>query len=162
MNKIDNRFIILGIVAAVTLVGAVGLAFLFVGQTEPAAAGVLSADSMAYDFGSIPITGGVVSYVFKISNTGAGNLKLSDISTSCMCTSVILETTDSVSPRFGMHNNPAFWSKILKKGESAKLIVTFDPMAHGPNAVGPVTRVVRVKTNDSQYQTFTITANVVR
>ena len=109
---------------------------------------------------------GLVTHNFAIENSGDGSLKISGIKTSCMCTSAIFEYNGERSPKFGMHNNPAFWSKEIEPGQSADLEVTFDPNAHGPNATGPVTRVVFVFTNDggtnNQETKFIFSANVIK
>lgn len=160
-RKIDSRFIILGTAAFVLIVGGVIFGSL-AGTKDQAIVAQTISDQTHYDFGNISIRGGVVSYTFQIINNSAGDLKLSNISTSCMCTSAVLEYDGRVSPRFGMHNNSAFWSETVAPSKTARLKVTFDPMAHGPNALGPVTRTVSLKTNNGGQYKFTITANVVK
>ena len=127
---------------------------------------IMDVASTRYDFGDIKIDGGLVSHKFEIKNTGKGELKFSDISTSCMCTSAYFEVNGEKSPKFGMHKNPTFWSQKLAPGEMGTLEVIFDPMAHGPDAIGPITRSVSVYSNDNGQKnvksTFTFTANVIR
>ena len=52
----------------------------------------------------------------------------------------------------------------VPSGETAIINVVFDPLFHGPNSTGPVTREVVVKTNDSKNQeiVFVLTADVVK
>lgn len=126
---------------------------------------IFEAAETRYDFGDIEIAGGLVRHNFKIANAGAGELKLSNIKTSCMCTSAVLRAGNEESPEFGMHNNSTFWSQKLGAGESAELEVIFDPMAHGPDAIGPITRTVSILANDSGQNVqkiFTFTANVIK
>lgn len=82
-----------------------------------------------YDFGKIKKTSGVVSAVFEIENHGREPLILSDISTSCGCTTAELNVTE------------------LGFDEKAKLTVYFDPNFH-KEPLGKITRSVFVKTND--------------
>lgn len=136
------------------------------GESEIA---TMQLDSTRYDFGDIKIDGGLVKHVFEIKNTGPGELKLSNIETSCMCTSAYLEVNGQKSPKFGMAShgtNPTFWSEKIVPGQTGTLEIIFDPMAHGPDAIGPVTRVVSVYSNNggkSNVKTeFVFTANVIR
>ncbi|HKZ35790.1 MAG TPA: DUF1573 domain-containing protein [Patescibacteria group bacterium] len=116
----------------------------------------------SFDWGTIGINDGIVEKTFTITNNGAGPLKLAGVVTSCMCTTAQVKTSDSLSPAFGMHQKSS-WSEQVEPGQSADLIVAFDPAFHGPSGVGAITRIVTVDTNDaSQPQlSFTLTANVV-
>ena len=82
---------------------------------------------LTYDFGEIPVSPSV-AYIYAIENTGTADLHLSDLVTSCGCTTA--ELTSSVIP----------------PGQRADLRVVFDPGFH--ETVGPVTRVVWVMTDD--------------
>ena len=41
-----------------------------------------------------------------------------------------------------MRNNPTNWIKTVGPGEPFSVYVEFDPMAHGPDKVGPIRRSV--------------------
>jgi len=101
------------------------------------------------DLGEVSVRGGVVTTEFEISNAGTGNLIFRDMETSCACTSATVIAHGKEGPRFGMrmHGNPVGWSLVLKPGERAKLKVYYDPARH-PDLRGPVTRVVRLYSND--------------
>lgn len=167
-QKKDNRMIVFSVAAGVLILGGIILGVVMSSQEGSNGDGVakLAIDSSRYDFGTISMSDGLATHTFKITNDGTADLKLSKISTSCMCTSAILEVDGDRSPKFGMHNNPAFWSEKIKPGQSADLEVTFDPNAHGPNATGPVTRTVTFYSNDngqsSVKSSFTFTANVIK
>ena len=163
-NNFDSRLKILLVAVGVVIVGVVAAALLLDQKTivPTASAGSLTSDSNAYDFGNISIQGGVVSHGFQLKNDGDQGLELSDLSTSCMCTKAVLTVAGQSSPVFGLHNNPLFWRQTLGPGQTADLAVRFDPLAHGPDAIGPVTRTVKMMVNKSAWKTFTITANVVR
>jgi len=86
-------------------------------------------DTLSHDFGTI-IEGEIVLYYFEYENTGEGDLVISDVETTCGCT-----TPD--------------WSReALKSGERSQLKVIFDtkgrlgtqikPMAVRTNGLTPV------------------------
>ncbi|OGL72159.1 hypothetical protein A3D69_01290 [Candidatus Uhrbacteria bacterium RIFCSPHIGHO2_02_FULL_54_11] len=55
-------------------------------------------------------------------------------------------------------------SETIPAGETAVLLVNFDPNAHGPAATGPITRTVTMRTN-SQSQPeirLTFSGNVIK
>lgn len=121
-----------------------------------------------FDFGDVSMANGKVSQTFKIKNEGDADLKLSNIHTSCMCTTATLKVNGKKSPAFGMQGHgatAAFWRETLKPGETADLDVVFDPNAHGPDATGPITRAIYLHSNDGGKEdvqsTIMFTANVI-
>ena len=120
-----------------------------------------------FDIGDIPIRGGNVDAKFSFKNTGDETLKLTHGSTSCMCTEAVVQLSNGeMSPRIKMpgHGSSGKMKMELAPGEEATLTATFDPMAHGPNAIGPITRDVILKTNsktDPQIR-FTFSGNVIK
>jgi alpha-D-ribose 1-methylphosphonate 5-triphosphate diphosphatase PhnM len=69
-----------------------------------------------------------VAHVFAVQNTGTIDLKISNLVTSCGCTTAELS------------------SRVIPPGQRADLIVTYDPDFH--TAEGPVVRLVWFATND--------------
>lgn len=116
-----------------------------------------------HNWGDIGINDGKVTTDFTVKNTGTSTLKIHDIVTSCMCTSAQFFTADGTSPVFGMHTESNYVVRIAP-GENAKLTVTFDPLYHGPDALGPITRTVTMATNDLANPTlgFFLTGNVIK
>ena len=163
-NNFDPRFKIIGASLVATVIVVVALAWFFKpAPNQPGVdSGSLQPSVTSYDFGDVPIRGGTVSYDFLLKNVGQTEVVISGISTSCMCTNAVLTVAGQRSPTFGLHNNPLFWSTEIGPEQTAELTVTFDPLAHGPDAIGPVTRVIKVVTKEPKTQTFTVTANVVR
>lgn len=100
-----------------------------------------------FDWGNIDYGGGDVIAEFDIKNSGAAPLSLSEVSTSCMCTTAQVIINGQNSPFFGMHQKSS-WVGRIPVGGQAKLKVVFDPAFHGPQGVGPVTRQVVMTTND--------------
>jgi hypothetical protein len=100
-------------------------------------------DRESHDFGNIDIFGGKVSTDYILTNEGAEDVTVTAAVTSCMCTEGEI---DGVS--FSMHNNPAM-SVVIPAGSQRTLTAIYDPLAHGPDGVGPVTRQLMLKTNSS-------------
>lgn len=103
-----------------------------------------------YNAGTVSMSDGLVEKIFEIKNVGQGNLKISDIKTSCMCTTAILEINEETSPQFDMHSSNLFWSEKLEPGEIGLLKVVFDPSFHGPQGTGSVVRTISIFSNDSE------------
>jgi hypothetical protein len=101
-----------------------------------------------FDWGDIDIQGGLKdSPLFKFKNDGDGDLIIKTASTSCMCTTATVTLKDStISPAFGMHE-AINWGGVVAPGEEFTVKVVFDPLAHGPDAVGPIDRFVTITTS---------------
>lgn len=98
-----------------------------------------------YDMGDVPINGGIITKEYEVKNTSSETLKIKKITTSCMCTEAKVILGDRETRYFGMEGhgriNPSVNLEI-GSGETAKVIVNFDPAAHGPQGTGPFDRVV--------------------
>ncbi|MBI2405440.1 DUF1573 domain-containing protein [Candidatus Microgenomates bacterium] len=103
------------------------------------------------DWGEIQINGGIVTREFEIKNTSERSIKLKKIVTSCMCTTAAVKIGEESTRFFGMEmsgdKNPPVNMEI-DAGEVAKIIVKFDPAAHGPQGVGPFERIVWLTFSD--------------
>ena len=106
-------------------------------------------NGMSYDWEEIDIEGGTVNHKFAFKNDGDEDLVLKGAVTSCMCTTATLELPNGeFSPAFGMHQIGQ-WAYAIKPGEEFKMDVVFDPMAHGPEATGPIQRSIYLVTSSS-------------
>jgi len=116
-----------------------------------------------HDWGEININDGNVTKVFKIKNTGSGALKLANVITSCMCTTAQVQINDKKSPSFGMHSKSS-WLGEVAPGSEANVLIEFDPLFHGPNGVGAISRQISLETNDPKKLkiTFNVLGNVIR
>lgn len=116
-------------------------------------------EPLSWDFGDIPRS--AVSHTFTVTSVGTEPLTLTAISTSCSCTSAILYANGRTSPTFGMMGNPTGWSETLSPGQTANLVVQYDPNVH-PDT-GPIVRDIYVRSNaaSSPEVALEITANVV-
>jgi hypothetical protein len=101
----------------------------------------LDLPSDQHDFGYIPEQPDV-AHVFAVQNTGEADLEISNLVTSCGCTTAKLS------------------SSVIPPGQRADLTVVFDPDYHETS--GSVTRLVWFKTNDvtQPWAELRITANV--
>ncbi len=125
--------------------------------------------TMPSNLGTIPIGGGKVSTKFSFQNTGNSTLAILNGQTSCMCTVAnIQKKWESLSPTITMPMGQGSTSTLLNitlaPGETADLIAIFDPMAHWPNAIGPIKRDVILMTDSKETPEirFSFLGNVVR
>jgi hypothetical protein len=165
-SNTDKKFITAVVVATALLIfGGVYLTSNMGGvsqiQANPEAKA--SVKETAHDWGEIGIDEGNVEKTFEIENMGSETLALSNVITSCMCTTAQLSFNGNESPLFGMHTKSAYVLE-LPPNETASLKVVFDPAYHGPSGLGPITRQVEVQTNDADRTklNFSLTAYVVR
>lgn len=77
-----------------------------------------------YDFGKVSVDGGKVSHVFNFTNTGDGNLVITNAKADCGCT------------------KPIYSDEPVAPGKSATVKVTFVP-----NGSGHFTKKVTLTTN---------------
>jgi len=109
-----------------------------------------SPEPLIYDWGDINIAGGNVTKTFTLRNDETQPLLLTGAVTSCMCTTAVFTLQDgSKSPSFGMQGGEE-WSYEVQPEETFEVTVIFDPMAHGPNATGPIARTVNVISKSDQ------------
>ncbi|MDP3987879.1 MAG: DUF1573 domain-containing protein [Candidatus Levybacteria bacterium] len=120
----------------------------------------------SFDFKDVKYSGGNAKHGFKIKNSGTKDLTIANMVTSCMCTKVYLQAGNIKSPEFGMKgmSSDSSWKGVVKPGEEAQVVADFDPTAHGPQGVGPISRIVSFETNDPDhpYVEFTFNAVVVK
>lgn len=130
---------------------------------------ILVTTAMPANLGNIPIKGGKVSTKFSFQNTEKSSLIVLKGQTSCMCTVAnIQKVWASLSPTItmpmGQGNNGTRLDITLAPGETAELVAIFDPMAHGPDAVGPIKRDVTLTTDSTETPEikFSFLGNVVK
>ena len=142
MKKILSLFVLV-----LTLVGCDA-----VNQVDaPTLSGLVETESeLFYDFGDVNIEGGFVDTTFSFVNDSDEDLTVVSLATSCGCTRAEVVLNDgSKSPVFGMHTKTE-WNEVVPAGESFEVLVTYDPMAHGPDAVGPISRSVIMTTSSEE------------
>ncbi len=138
-----NKYIIGTIIVAAGLIFAVSY-FGNKGETTKAAASVTSPLVVLeepYDFKEIDIFGGKVSTTYTLKNEGTEDITITRAETSCMCTE-----GEIAGLVFGMHGSEVK-AVVIPAGAEEEVKVTFDPLAHGPEGTGPITRELMLKTN---------------
>jgi len=158
---------IIWIIAATVLI--LGVAIYFGTRTNPTNQVTSSSqvsilmDADSHDWGTIDYSGGIVSKTFSIKNTSDTTLQLYEVKTSCMCTTAQLKTPETTSRKFKMHDKTTDVIEV-KPGETADLLVEFDPAFHGPSGVGPITRTITMSTNSTKDSVlkFNLTGTVVK
>src|SRR3972149_5572640 len=111
-------------------------------------AGDLFAEETFYDFKTIRMKDGKVSYSFNVINKGESDLVLERVTTSCMCTVAYVVNGENKKGPFGMPGHGGSVPKVndtIKAGEAREIEVVFDPNAHGPAGVGLIERVVQLE-----------------
>lgn len=104
-----------------------------------------------FDLGDVPINGGIVTKEYEVKNTAGETLKLKKVATSCMCTMAKVVFGDKETKFFGMEGHGDKNAPVnleIPSGQSARVVVNFDPAAHGPEGVGPFERIVWLTFSD--------------
>lgn len=121
-------------------------------------------DSLSYDWGDVSIADGTVSRSFAFRNDGDSDLVIRNATTSCMCTTASFDLPDGTSsPDFSMQMNGAStkWATSIAPGEEFSIDITFDPMAHGPDGVGPIQRSITFPTSASNMKNEDVEVRVM-
>ncbi len=114
---------------------------------------------VSYDWGNINIKGGDVKHTFTLKNTSDEPLYLKSIFTSCVCTKARFRLPDeSISPSYGMSNNASYWAAEIKPNETFDVEVTFDPLYHGAQTTGPISRSISIINSSKNDSVFELTA----
>ncbi|MBI5370299.1 DUF1573 domain-containing protein [Candidatus Uhrbacteria bacterium] len=136
-------------------------------QAEAVGSGSLRVSEQRWNIGDVPMSGGISTKQITLTNDSSAPVEITNLQTSCMCTTAQLVHADgSKSGLKGMvgHGGSSSLSETIAPGEEAQLLVRFDPNAHGPSGVGPITRDVVLETNSASQSkiTLTFTGNVIK
>ncbi|MBM2820308.1 MAG: hypothetical protein HW405_68 [Candidatus Berkelbacteria bacterium] len=116
----------------------------FYSQSDPNKPIVL-VDEKIYDFGKTN-TKDTKEHEFLIKNVGKNDLVLSQITTSCDCTSAyIIDSSGNTSPRFNMHIQ-SDWKISIKPSDTVKIKAVYEPKVMP--TTGSVERIISLATND--------------
>lgn len=163
-----NKTTVIGIAIAIVVLGGIVWIARPNSQTNSTASlssntnGMLAAEEMSFDFGTISMAAGKVKHAFKIKNADNEPVVIGKMYTSCMCTTAVLLIDGK---RFGPYGMPGhgFLPKIneaIDAGKEATVEVVFDPAAHGPAGVGRIQRTITIENNAGQPLEFGFTALV--
>lgn len=122
----------------------------------------LVSSEKTFDFGIVSMAKGTVSHSFTLKNTGNTPIKVTNISTSCMCTEAILVNGASRKGPFGMpgHGGLSKVNETIDPQQEVTVEVFVDPAAHGPQGTGPAKKVVVIETNSSVIPTLKLELDI--
>jgi hypothetical protein len=111
-----------------------------------------------HDFGDIDIFAGKVRTDYTLMNEGTEDVTVRSAQTSCMCTEGVIGGLS-----FGMHESDVK-DVVIPAGGKQTLTAIYDPLAHGPNGTGKVTRELMLATNSEVTPVIKVkfSANVVK
>lgn len=98
------------------------------------------------DMGNIKVSDTKTEEI-SLENTGEKTLQISNVYTSCGCTSAQIVINNEESPIFSMHGNPA-WMGEIEPGGKATLKVIYEPSKMPVQ--GEVERTIFFRTNDPE------------
>lgn len=129
--------------------------------------GVLTVEESSWNFGTIPMSEGIVTKDVQVSNGSSEPVTITNLETSCMCTTAqVIHEDGRKSSMKGMvgHGTTSNISETINPGEIATIQVRFDPNAHGPLATGPIMRSVTLSTNSTRQGDISLSfsGNVIR
>jgi hypothetical protein len=150
-DRFKLGFVMMGLAALALVAGCADSVDTDSSEDLAMESGFLAAEAdLFYDFGPVNIEGGLVDHTFSLANEGEEDLMIYSLVTSCMCTEAEVILSDgTTSPAFGMHGSEA-WSASVAPGDVFEVRVIYDPMAHGPNAVGAINRSVIMTTSSQE------------
>ncbi|KKR88826.1 MAG: hypothetical protein UU85_C0001G0009 [Candidatus Wolfebacteria bacterium GW2011_GWA2_42_10] len=169
----NKNIIIIAIIVILVIGGLIWFLSFGTSRQNSGAVNVISnsalvAEEPAFDFGTIPMADGNAFYKFKLKNEGNEKIIIKKVYTSCMCTTaVIIDENGKELGIFGMpgHGGGLSAANIeVKNGESIIVEAVFDPVAHGPEDIGKVKRLIYLETNSKINPTLqlSIEANVIK
>ena len=120
-------------------------------REAPANRPVISVMPESYDFGDVSQSNGEVSTLFEIANTGATDLIINKLETSCGCTSASIIYKEKEGPVFSMpghgEKSPTDWQIVIPAGEKANLKAYYNPSIH-KDFRGTAIREIYIFSND--------------
>lgn len=121
---------------------------------QQASTASLKASESFFDFGEIPMSGGVVETQYKLTNTGTEPVTIGKVYTSCMCTTATLTESDgSEKGEFGMPGHRGLLARAdstVAPGKSVTVTAIYNPAAHGPSGVGLAERSIYLETDSKE------------
>jgi hypothetical protein len=155
-----NKYVLgaIGIIIIAFLVFAADTASDKKAEKNKQVASAITTEKTSHNFGDIDIFGGKVSAAYTLKNEGSEDVDIISAVTSCMCTEGEIGEL-----KFGMHGATGGRATI-PAGSEETLTAIFDPMAHGPEGTGEITRQLTLKTNSTETPEIEVRfeANVVK
>lgn len=117
---------------------------------------VIELTESSFDFGKVNNID-VQNHEFTVKNIGKSDLFLSQITTSCDCTSAYVIQDGNTSPRFNMHIN-SNWQTSIKPNETVQVKAVYDPKVMPEE--GKIERFVIMATNDPNKPKLELKLNI--
>lgn len=138
-----------GVIAAMAAVVALAKFTAGTAQTPSVTVGEVRADAAEFNFGNVSMKNGIVTHIFNLANSGSGAVAVRRVYTSCMCTKATLKVAGRNIGPFGMpgHGFTSSLNEVIPSGAAFAVVAEFDPAAHGPAGVGPISRMITVETD---------------
>lgn len=160
MKNKTKKFVLLGIIGLLIIVGAVMLIStsgdsenITKSDSTTYSASALTSTETKFDFNTISMEEGIVSHDFTVTNNGTEPVEIGKVYTSCACTTAyIIDKSGEKYGKFGMPGHRdllATADVVVQPGESVKIEAIFDPAFHGPSGVGLVDRSIYLETNSA-------------
>ena len=126
-----------------------------VGEKRPQ----ITVEPATFNFGKISKKQEKINKAFKLYNKGKSDLIITNLKTSCGCTSISLKSGKSKSSYFGVTGSGSGWQEIIKPGKFGELEVVLD-LNHASMAAGKQIREVFISSNDPLYPQVNIIVEV--
>ncbi len=152
MNNKNTIFIGIAVIVLIILAALTVINKSDTGSSADSSGNLVVLDNN-FDLGVIPIMGGKVSHIFELKNEGEGPVKIKKVYTSCMCTEARITISDKNYGPYGMPGHGGQNSSADIKapaGESMFVKAVFNPLAHGPDAIGEILREVYLETDSKE------------
>lgn len=113
-------------------------------QAQLSEPGSLTASETIYDFGTISMANGKVDHMFQITNPTSEDITISNLQTSCMCTTAYIVNGSLKEGPFGMPGMGGMTvaDSVIPAHGTEAIDVVFDPAAHGPAGIGDIDRFI--------------------
>ena len=104
-------------------------------------------EPLSYNLGKVSKSKGKLELRVKVQNKGKDVLKITDLKTSCVCTTVQLKKKKYMSPVFSTEGAESGWEISIAPEEKGELSIITD-LAHEHVHLGTMVRTVEIKSND--------------
>jgi len=104
-------------------------------------------EPLSYDLGKVSKGRGKLELKVKVQNKGKQPLKITNLKTTCACTTAKLKIEQHTSPAFSTEGVKPEWEASIAPGEEGELIIVTD-LNHAHVHLGPMMRTVEIRSND--------------
>lgn len=144
-----NYIIVFFVIIALALIGVIIWGFGKTGNLPSYSSSdenrpIVEVKESSYDLGTINATD-VREHFYTLKNIGKSDLVISQITTSCGCTSAYILQDGNESPEFTMHKK-SNWRGTIKPDETVQVKAVYDPKTMP--VTGKIERYITMASND--------------